>query len=98
MKLRAMAEVVAKEQGLHVSPRKQPDRDIERFLSGGPGDDGDIEEEDEQDAERRMIMEYEQNRGGDDDLIISPILELPLPNGQRNDERVYKYVFQFHAF
>jgi hypothetical protein len=93
MKLRAMAEVVAKEQGLHVSPRKQPDRDIERFFGGGPGDDGDIEEEDEQDVDGRIFMEYEDNRGGDDDLIISPVLEPPLPNGQRDDARVYKYVF-----
>ena len=92
MKLRAVAEVVAKEQGLYVSPRKQPDRDIQKFFGGGAGDDGDIEEEDEYDGEGRMFMEYEQNRGGDDDLIVSPILEVPLPNGQRDDERVYKYV------
>jgi hypothetical protein len=93
-----MVEVVAREQGLCVSPRKQPDRDIERFLGGGPSDDGDIEEENERDDEERMMMEYERNHGGDDDLIISPIIELPLPNGQRDDEHVYKCVFLFHSF
>jgi hypothetical protein len=87
-----MAEVVAKEQGLQISPRK-PDRGIWRSLGGGfSGDDGDIDEAEELNG-GGPIMDYEQSRGGDDELIFSPIMEPPLPNGQRNDERVYKCVF-----
>ena len=80
--LRHMAEEVAKgEEELRLdSPIKVPAR-------SGLGTEISQNEEidEEQDTEIRGAMEYE-----DDDFIISPVHNAPLPNGQRDDARVYK--------
>lgn len=92
-KLRRMAEEVASEQGLHVSPRKSilnPSNSL-----SGASNDGDIEEEEEQGEDGVMAMEYEQSHEEEDDIIISPVTDVRLPNGQRNDARVLQCVFHY---
>ncbi|PVF95656.1 hypothetical protein CPB86DRAFT_816992 [Serendipita vermifera] len=48
-----------------------------------------------EDDEGQALMEFEETRAKNDDLIISPTMDYPVHNGPRNDLKVYKSSMKF---
>ncbi|CAG8550897.1 1135_t:CDS:10 [Acaulospora colombiana] len=48
-----------------------------------------------EDEEGQALMEFEEARGQNNDLIISPTMDYPLHSGPRNDLKVYKSSMKF---